>query len=72
MFVDATLNSELKNRIQKSANKNKVPFKVIEKVDKSIKGYIQKNSPFPALHCGRTYAPCICNITYINSRWNGI
>ena len=53
MFVDATPNSELKNRVQKSANKNKVPIKVIEKVNNSIKRNIQKSNPFPILHCGR-------------------
>ena len=53
MFVDATPNSELKNRVQKSANKNKVPVKVIEKVNNSIKRNIQKSNPFPILHCGR-------------------
>ena len=37
MFVDTTPESELKNRIQKAADKNKIPIKVIEKASNSIK-----------------------------------
>ena len=54
MFVDTTPESQLKNRIQKSANKNKIPIKVIEKTNNSIKRNIQKSNPFSKSHCGRT------------------
>ena len=57
MFVDTTQNSELKNRVQKSSNKNKIPIKVVEKASNSVKRNIQKSNPFPKLHCGR--ADCI-------------
>ena len=53
MFVDTTPESELKNCIQKAADKNKIPIKVIEKASNLIKRNIQKSNPFSKSHCGR-------------------
>ena len=54
MFISATPNSELKNRIQNTANKYKIPIKIVEKVNESVKKNLQKSNPFSSIKCGRT------------------
>ena len=53
MFILATPKSELKNRIQNTANKYKIPIKIIENVNESVKNNLQKSNPFKRSECGR-------------------
>ena len=46
MFIPATPDAELRNRIQNVANKYKIPIKIIEKVNDSVKKNLQKSNPF--------------------------
>ena len=54
MFIPATPESELKNRIQNTANKYKIPIKIVEKVNESVKKNLQRSNPFSLMKCGRT------------------
>ena len=54
MFVDVTLNGELKQRVQEACKKNKVKVKVVENMDKTIKNTLQRSNPFGWKRCGRT------------------
>ena len=53
MFIPATPKCELKNRIQNTANKYKIPIKIIENVNESVKKNLQKSNPFKRSECGR-------------------
>ena len=46
MFVEATENFELKNKIQIAAKKNKIKVKVQERYGTKIKGLLQRSDPF--------------------------
>ena len=53
MFVPATPDTELRNRIQNVANKYKIPIKMIEKVSDSVRKNLQKSNPFSLKKCAR-------------------
>ena len=53
LYITPTPESELQKRIQNSANKYKIPIKVIERVNESVKKNIQKSNPFNLNNCGR-------------------
>ena len=57
IFVDVTLNGELKQRVQEACKKNKVKVKVVEKMDKTIKNTRPRSNPFGWQRCGRTDCP---------------
>ena len=72
MFVNTTPNSELKNRIQKSARKYKIPIKVVETVNTSIKSTLQKSNPFGKFNCGRPDCRICSNGCEMNCRMRGV
>ena len=53
MFTPATPDAELRNRIQNVASKYKIPIKIIEKVNDSVKKNLQKSNPFSLKRCAR-------------------
>ena len=53
MFVQATENSELKNRIQISAKKNGLKIKVQERTGTKLKQILQRSDPFSKKRCNR-------------------
>ena len=71
MFVDVTLNGELKKRVEKSCKKNKMRIKVVEKINSTVKKELQQSNPFGREHCGRN--DCVtCNLELpINCRKRG-
>ena len=71
MFVNVTLNGELKKRAQHICRKNKVKIKVIEKINSTVKRSLQRSNPYGHEHCGRN--DCVtCNLGLpINCRERG-
>jgi uncharacterized protein YktA (UPF0223 family) len=53
MFVQSTKNEQLKNEIQRCADRNKINLKVIEKVDNNMRKELQRSNPFKSERCGR-------------------
>lgn len=71
MFVDVTLNGELKQRVQEACKKNKVKVKVVENMDKTIKNTLQRSNPFGWKRCGRTDCPTCTRDIKVNCRTRG-
>ncbi len=71
MFVDVTLNGEMKHRVQKAFRRNKVKVKVVEKIRRMVKKELQRSNPYEWEHCGRH--DCVtCNLGIrINCRTRG-
>ena len=71
MFVNVTLNGELKKRAQHVCRKNKVKVKVVEKINSTVKRSLQRSNPYGHEHCGRN--DCVtCNLGLpINCRERG-
>ena len=46
MFVDVTLNGEMKQRVEKAFRKNKMKVKVVEKIRRMVKKESQRSNPF--------------------------
>ena len=71
MFVDVTLNGEMKQRVEKAFRKNKVKVKVVEKIRRMVKKELQRSNPYEWEHCGRH--DCVtCNLGIrINCRARG-
>ena len=53
MFVEATPGGELRNKVQKLAERHRVRVKVVERVSTTVKKMVQKSDPFPKGDCGR-------------------
>ena len=53
MFVDVTLNGEMKRRVEKAFKKNKMRVKVVEKIRRTVKKELQRSNPYEWEHCGR-------------------
>ena len=53
MFVDVTLNGEMKRRVEKTFKKNKMKVKVVEKIRRMVKKELQRSNPYEWEHCGR-------------------
>ena len=71
MFVQATENSELKNKIQNAARKNKIKVKVQERSGTKIKGLLQRSDPFSNTKCKRMNCIICTNQLGINCRARG-
>jgi hypothetical protein len=71
MFVDVTLNSELKHRVQNACKKNGVKVKVVEKMNQTVKSNLQRNNPYGWKHCGRRDCPTCNRDIQINCRTRG-
>ena len=71
MFVEATENSELKNKIQIAAKKNKIKVKVQERSGTKIKGLLQRSDPFSSKKCKRPTCVICTNEMGINCRTRG-
>ena len=71
MFVQATKNEQMKNEIQRCADRNKMNLKVIEKIDNNMRKELQRSNPFKSEKCGR--ATCkICELeSGVNCRARG-
>ena len=64
MFVQPTVGSQLKKKIQVIARKNKVKLKVIEKAGQTVKNVLQRSNPFgKAIFCGREMC-MVCILVY--------
>ena len=71
MFVQATPDEGLKKEIQRSADKNKVSLKIIEKVENSVRKELQRSNPFKDQKCGREKC-IICKLeSGVNCRARG-
>ena len=71
MFVQATPDGGLKKEIQRSADNNKVSFKIIEKVENSVRKELQRSNPFKDQKCGREKC-IICKLeSGVNCRARG-
>ena len=53
LFVQPTVGSELKRKVQMSARRNDVKVKVIEKAGLTVKKALQRSDPYPKKKCGR-------------------
>ena len=53
LFVQPTIGSELKRKVQMSARRNDVKVKVIEKAGLTMKKALQWSDPYPKKKCGR-------------------
>ena len=71
MFVEATEHSELKNRIQIAAKKNKVMVKIQERSGTKIKGLLQRSDPFSDTSCSRPTCIICTHEMGINCRARG-
>ena len=71
MFVDVTVNGELKRRVQEACKRNKVKVKVVEKMKKTVKTTLQRSNPFGWRSCGRTDCPTCIRGIKINCRTRG-
>ena len=71
MFVQATENSKLKNKIQNAARKNKIKVKVQERSGTKIKGLLQRSDPFSNTKCKRMNCIICTNQLGINCRARG-
>ena len=71
MFVEATKNSELKNRIRIAAKRNKVKIKIQERSGTKIKGLLQRSDPFSEKTCKRPTCIICTNEMGINCRTRG-
>ena len=61
MFVEVTLNGELKRRVEKACKRNGAKIKVVEKISSTVKKELQRSNPFGQQHCGRK--DCVtCNL----------
>ena len=72
MFVDVTLNGEMKQRVEKAFRRNKMKVKVVEKIRRMVKKELQRSNPYEWEHCGRN--DCVtCNLGIrINCRSRGL
>ena len=72
MFVDVTLNGEMKQRVEKAFRRNKMKVKVVEKIRRMVKKELQRSNPYEWEHCGRN--DCVtCNRGIrINCRSRGL
>ena len=61
MFVEATENSELKNRVEIAARKHRVKVKIMEKSGITMKKVLQRSNPFGNIPCEREKCVCCCN-----------
>jgi hypothetical protein len=71
MFVDVTVNGELKRKVQEACRRNKVKVKVIEKMNRTVKTTLQRSNPFGWQSCGRTDCPTCTRGIQINCRTRG-
>ena len=71
MFVDVTLNSELKHRVQNACKRNGVRVKVVEKMSQTVKSNLQRNNPYGWKHCERRDCPTCNRDIHINCRTRG-
>ena len=72
MFTEMTEDSELKNRIQIAAKRNKIKIKVQERPGTKLKSIIQKSDPFSEKGCNRNdCAICQESTNKINCRTRG-
>ena len=71
LFVDVTMNSELKRRVQEACKRNKLRVKVVEKMDRTVKNMLQQSNPFGWNHCGRMDCPTCNRGIQINCRTRG-
>ena len=71
MFVDVTLNGQMKRRVEKAFKKSKMKVKVVEKIRRMVKKELQRSNPYEWEHCGRE--DCVtCNLGIrINCRSRG-
>ena len=61
MFVAATPQSELRNKMQKKVDKTKFKIKVIEKSGKKLIRHLQRNDPFKKKECRNNDECMICS-----------
>ena len=71
MFVDMTMNGELKQRVQEACRRNKTRIKVVEKMNRTVKNSLQRSNPFGWKNCGRTDCPTCTRDIKINCRTRG-
>ncbi len=72
MFVDVTLNGEMKRRVEKAFRRNKMKVKVVEKIRGMMKKELQRSNPYEWEHCGR-YDCVTCNLGIrLNCRTRGV
>ena len=71
MFVEATKNSELKNKIRIAAKRNKVRIKIQERSGTKIKGLLQRSDPFSDKTCRRPTCIICTKEMGINCRTRG-
>ena len=72
MFTEMTEDSELKNRIQIAAKRNKIKIKVQERPGTKLKSILQKSDPFSEKGCKRIdCAICQESTNKINCRTRG-
>ena len=71
MFVEVTLNSEFKHKVQDACKRNGVKVKVVEKMNKTVKSKLQRSNPYGWRHCGRGDCPTCSRDIHINCRARG-
>ena len=71
MFVEATENAELKNRIEIAAKRNKLKIKVQERSGVKLKRLLQRSDPFSEKKCKRDTCIICKNDLGVNCRTRG-
>ena len=71
MFVEMTENSELKNKVEIAAKKNKIKIKIQERPGTKLKRILQRSDPFSKKKCNREDCVVCTNELGIDCRCRG-
>ena len=71
MFVEPTLGSELKRRVQGIVKRHGVKIRIVQRVGETIKGIFRKSNPFGRMPCERNDCPICSRGLMANCRSRG-
>ena len=71
MFEQTTEDGQLKEELQRCADRNKMKLKMVEKVDNSIRRELQRSNPFKAETCGNEHCKICQSQSGVNCKARG-